>query len=67
VIVETGVYDGGSTLLFAGLCRLQAHGRVISVELDFRPGVREAIQDAAADMGTLVEGDASLPETAARV
>src|ERR1022692_3784262 len=29
VIVETGVYDGGSTLLFASFCRLYGAGRVI--------------------------------------
>src|SRR6266852_4401413 len=40
VIVETGVYDGGSTLLFASLCRLYGTGRVISIEREFRPGVR---------------------------
>src|SRR6266849_4063048 len=38
VIVETGVYDGGSTLLFASLCRLSGCGRVIAVEREFRPG-----------------------------
>src|SRR5260370_3101732 len=44
VILETGVYDGGSTLLFAALCRLAGAGRVISIENQLRPGVREAIE-----------------------
>jgi cephalosporin hydroxylase len=66
-IVETGVYEGGSTLFFAGLCRLHGGGRVISVEREFRPGVREAIQQGAGESVTLIEGDSASPETAERV
>lgn len=66
-VVETGVYDGGSTLLFASLCRLSGQGRVISVEREFRPGVRESIRAAAGNLVTLVEGDSAAPETAAAV
>ena len=61
VVVETGVYDGGSALLFAGFCR------VISVERDLRPGVREALHEAAADRVILIEGDSAEPETARAV
>jgi hypothetical protein len=46
VILETGVYEGGSTLFWATLCRMRSHGRVIAIEKDFRPGVREAILEA---------------------
>jgi cephalosporin hydroxylase len=67
VILETGVYDGGSTLFWAMLCRMRSHGRVISVEKNFRPGVREAVLEAAGDVVTLVEGDASSAEVADRV
>ncbi len=67
VIVETGVYDGGSTLLFASLCRLYGAGRVISVEREFRPGVREAIREAAGDKVMLIEGDSASHETALQV
>lgn len=67
VIVETGVYDGGSALLFASLCRLCGTGRVISIEHEFRPGVREAIRQAAGDLVTLIEGDSSSPETVFQV
>jgi cephalosporin hydroxylase len=67
VIVETGIYDGGSTLWFASLCRLMGHGRVISVESEIRPQVRDAIQQHAAGLVTLVEGDASAAGTAAAV
>jgi cephalosporin hydroxylase len=67
VIVETGVYDGGSTLLFASICRLYGAGRVISIEREFRPGVREAIRQAAGDQVMLIEGDSASPETALQV
>src|SRR5216684_4585909 len=67
VIVETGVYDGGSALLFASLCRLYGAGRVISIEREFRPGVREAIRQAAGDLVMLIEGDSASPETALQV
>jgi cephalosporin hydroxylase len=67
VLVETGVYDGGSTLLFGSLCRLYGGGRVISVEREFRPGVREAIRQGAGDDVTLIEGDSASLETALQV
>jgi len=67
VIVETGVYDGGSTLLFASLCRLSGAGRVISVDCNFRPGVREAILQEAGGLVTLIEGDSASAETAIEV
>jgi cephalosporin hydroxylase len=67
VIVETGIYDGGSTLFFASLCRSHGTGRVISIEHEFREGVREAIQHAAGDLVTLIEGDSASLETALHV
>ncbi|MBI1897349.1 MAG: class I SAM-dependent methyltransferase [Acidobacteria bacterium] len=67
VIVETGVYDGGSTLFFASLCRLHGPGRVISIEREFRPGVQEAVRQNAGDTVILIEGDSASPETALQV
>ena len=67
VVIETGVYEGGGTLLFAALCRLHGRGRVIGVERDVRPGVREALAEWGHGLVTLLEGDSAAPETAARV
>ena len=62
VIVETGVYDGGSALLFATFC-----GRVISIEKGFRSGVKDAIRATAGDRVSLIEGDSASAETAALI
>lgn len=62
VIVETGVSGGGSSMLFASLCALNGKGRVVSIELELQPGLREAF--AAHPLGgriTLIEGDSSAP------
>jgi cephalosporin hydroxylase len=67
VILETGVYDGGSTLFWATLCRMRSHGRVISIDHNFRPGVRKAILEVAGDLVTLIQGDSSSPEIAAHI
>ncbi len=64
VILETGAYEGGSSLLFATLCRMMGKGRVISVEIDPRPGVREVL---SANGVELVGGDSAAPATAQRV
>lgn len=64
VVIETGVYDGGSTLLFAGLCRLRGTGRVVSIDRKFRPGVREAVRESAPGNVSFIEGDSGSAETA---
>lgn len=64
VILETGVYEGGTSLLFATLCRMAGKGRVIGVEIAPRPGVRETLATHGIE---LIEGDSAAPETAARV
>ncbi len=68
VIVETGVFDGGSSVLFASLCELNGKGRVVSVELELRPDLRERL--AAHPLGrriTLIEGDSSSPAVFDRI
>jgi cephalosporin hydroxylase len=67
-IVETGVFQGGSSIFFASLCELNGKGRVVSVELQVRPGLRESL--AAHPLGgriALIEGDSRSPEIFARV
>jgi cephalosporin hydroxylase len=68
VIIETGVFEGGSSMFFASLCALNGKGRVVSVELQVRPGVRESL--AAHRVGgciTLVEGDSCSGQVFERV
>jgi cephalosporin hydroxylase len=68
LIVETGVYGGGSTIFFASLCELNGKGRVCSVELALRPEIKESL--AAHRLGgriALLEGDSRSPEVFRRV
>jgi cephalosporin hydroxylase len=57
LMVETGVYQGGSAAWFAEFCR------VIAVERDVLPGVRKAVGDRV----TIIEGNSAATETAMRV
>ena len=68
LIVETGVFDGGSLLFHASLLEAMGGGRVIGIDIEIRAGVREAL--AAHPLGKrieLMEGDSSAPEIVARV
>src|SRR5438105_7195486 len=38
LVVETGTADGGSALYLASICDLLQHGRVITIDIDVRPG-----------------------------
>jgi cephalosporin hydroxylase len=38
VIVETGTFNGGSALFLASVCDLLRRGRVISIDIEARPG-----------------------------
>jgi cephalosporin hydroxylase len=44
VIVETGVYQGGSMLFYASLLEAMGQGRVIGIDLHIPPSVRQAIE-----------------------
>jgi cephalosporin hydroxylase len=54
VIIETGVHDGGATLLFAGLCE-----RVIAIDRELRPEVRRAISESAPGRVTMIQGSSA--------
>jgi len=44
IIIETGVAHGGSSILFASLCKCMGKGRVISIDIEVRPHNRRAIE-----------------------
>ncbi len=63
VIVETGVFHGGSMLFYASLCQAAGKGRVIGVDQRIAPADREALQrHPLAHRITLIEGDSVSPE-----
>jgi cephalosporin hydroxylase len=68
VIIETGVNQGGSSIFFASLCRMLGRGRVISIDIQVPPEVRQAIEQSPfGDLITLIEGDSASPEVIAAV
>jgi len=68
VIVETGVFDGGSLLFHASLCEAMGKGRVIGIDVEIRAGVREALREhPLASRIELLEGDSVSPAMVARV
>ena len=40
LIVETGTYKGGSALFLADICTLIGHGRVVTVDIVWRPDLQ---------------------------
>jgi cephalosporin hydroxylase len=68
VIVETGVYYGGSMLFHATICEGIGKGRVIGVDIRIQEDARKAIErDRLGSRISLVEGDSASPATLARV
>jgi cephalosporin hydroxylase len=68
LIIETGVYRGGSLLYYASLCGALRKGRVIGVDISIKPDVRDAIREHP--LGTLielVEGSSTAAESVAAV
>jgi cephalosporin hydroxylase len=39
IIIETGTHLGGSGLFLASICQLLGHGRVVSIDVEDRPGL----------------------------
>jgi cephalosporin hydroxylase len=68
VIVETGVFRGGSLLFHATLCEALGHGRVIGVDREIAAADRETInRHALGRRITLVEGDSTDPAIVGQV
>jgi len=68
VIVETGVYRGGSMMFHASLCQALGKGRVVGIDQHMAPADREAIErHSLAPRITLIEGDSIAAEVVDRV
>lgn len=68
VIVETGVFRGGSLLFHASLCQAMGHGRVIGIDREIASADREAIsRHFLGPRITLLEGDSTDPAIVACV
>ena len=68
VIVETGVFRGGSLLFHATLCQSLGDGRVIGIDREIAPADREAIhRHVLGPRITLLEGDSTTPGMVANV
>jgi cephalosporin hydroxylase len=68
VIIETGVFGGGSLMFHATLCQALGKGRVIGIDLHIDAGRRDAIaRHLLASRITLVEGDSTSSEVLGQV
>lgn len=68
VVIETGVAHGGSLILYASLCKIMGHGRVIGVDIEIRPHNRRAIEaHELAPYITLIEGSSIDPVVVSEV
>jgi cephalosporin hydroxylase len=68
VIVETGIFKGGSLLFHATLCEAMGKGRVIAIDKQVLAETREAVsRHRLAHRIEMIEGDSIAEETAACV
>ncbi len=68
VIVETGVFNGGSQLFHASLCEAVGNGRVIGIDISIDEGTRWSLEThRLKDRIRLFEGDSAAPEIVAQV
>jgi cephalosporin hydroxylase len=68
VIVETGVFFGGSLLFHASLLEALGAGRVIGIDIQIPPHVREAVTSHPLSRRiALLEGDSAAPATVSEV
>ncbi|MFQ5924113.1 MAG: CmcI family methyltransferase [Anaerolineales bacterium] len=60
LIIETGVYAGGSAIFFASMCHLLGNGRVISIDISISERTRKTITaHPLGDYVTLIEGSST--------
>ncbi len=68
VIIETGIFRGGSLLFHATLCQALGHGRVIGIDREIVPADRETLRtNVVGSRISLIEGNSVSPETVAQV
>jgi cephalosporin hydroxylase len=68
VIIETGVYYGGSMLFHATLCEALGKGRVIGIDIQIHDSTRQAIAShRLAPRVTLLQGDSGSSEIVEQV
>jgi cephalosporin hydroxylase len=68
VIVESGIYSGGSLLFHATLCEASGKGRVIGIDKHIADDTRDAIaQHRLSHRIEMIEGDSVAPATVEKV
>jgi len=68
LIIETGVFDGGSLLFYAGLFETIGNGRIVGIDIEIRPSAREGLgKHHLAHRIELLEGDSTAPEIVSAV
>jgi len=68
VIIETGVFQGGSLIFNASICEAIKKGRVVGVDINVPRELRERIAGHnLAQRISLIEGDSRSPEVVAKV
>ncbi|MGB8769334.1 MAG: CmcI family methyltransferase [Candidatus Korobacteraceae bacterium] len=68
LIIETGVFKGGSLLYYASLCRALGKGHVVGIDVSIPPEVRIALREhTLAPLIDLVEGPSTASESIAAV
>jgi cephalosporin hydroxylase len=68
VIIETGVYYGGSMLFHASICEAMRQGRVIGIDVTIHDRTREAVANHHFGARvSLIQGDSVAPEVVEQV
>ena len=68
VIVECGLAHGGAAVLYASICEMIGHGRIIGIDVDIRKHNRVVLENQPmAHRIELIEGSSIDPETVERV